>query len=184
MGFVNIRDLDVATRDEHSTVDLQAETASRTWPFSGERVAVLAELSSSLVDTWFWGTIDDPEAVFSLDVQTGLLVLDCEEALKEAKGEAVPENAENAFIVAARYTNIELQQLTIWGSNRNLLMAEESSVGMALLLEFQRPVNTEISYDDNGYQMHDMLGLVLLEVVHWPSAGKTLVCVGEKEAKF
>jgi hypothetical protein len=113
MGFVNIRDLDAARRDEHSTVDLEAETASRTCPFSGERVAVPAELSSSLVDTWFWGTIDDPEAVFSLDVQTGLLVLDGEEALKEAKGEAAPENAENAFIVAARYTNIELQQLTI-----------------------------------------------------------------------
>jgi hypothetical protein len=63
-------------------------------------------------------------------------------------------------------------------------MAEEPSVGMALLLEFQRPVNIEISYDDNGYQMHDMLGLVLLEVVHWPSAGKTSVYVGEKEAKF
>jgi len=47
-------------------------------------------------------TIDDTKPVFSWDVQTGLLLLDGEEALKEAKGEAVPENAENAFIVAAR----------------------------------------------------------------------------------
>jgi hypothetical protein len=107
MGFVNIPDLDFATRDEHSTVDLEAKTASRTCPFSGERVAVPAESSSSLVDTWFGGTVNDPEGIFSCDVQTGFPVLDGEE-LNEAKGELVPENAENAFTVAARYTNITL----------------------------------------------------------------------------
>lgn len=50
--------------------------------------------------------MDDPKPLFSWDVQTGLLSLDGEEALKEAKGEALPENAENAFIVAARFTSI------------------------------------------------------------------------------
>lgn len=103
MGIVNSRDLHASTGDEHSTVDFEAETASRAWQLSGERLIVPAESSSLLVDTWFGGTIDDPEAVFS-DVQTGLLVLDGEEALKEAKGDAVPENAENAFTVAVRYT--------------------------------------------------------------------------------
>jgi hypothetical protein len=103
MGIINIPDLDVATRDEHSTVDLEAKTALRTCPFSSE-TAVPVDLSSSQGDTWLGAAIKDPEGVFFCDIQTGLLVLDDEEVLKDAKGEVVPENAENAFTVT-RYMN-------------------------------------------------------------------------------
>jgi hypothetical protein len=102
MFFVNTRDLDLATRDEHSTVDLEARTASRACPFLGRRGALLVAFASWLTDTSLGATTVGPATSLSLDVQTGLLALDGEAARKEAKGEAVPENAENAFVVAAR----------------------------------------------------------------------------------
>jgi hypothetical protein len=62
-------------------------------------------------------------------------------------------------------------------------MEKESSVWMALLPEFQRPGNIQISFDDDGRQMHDLLGLLSSEAVHLLSAGKTWVCGEEKDVK-
>jgi len=110
---INIWYPDASGRDEHSTVDLEATRASRACSFLCKRFAVLAELSLSLADTWFEATTDDPEATFSVNVQAGLLAVDDDEALKEAKGETVPENAENAFVVAARFTHGRLKNLIV-----------------------------------------------------------------------
>jgi hypothetical protein len=58
---------------------------------------------------------DDPEALVSWNAQAGLTFLEGEAALKEAKAEVVPENAENAFAVAVRYRDIEFQPLILQG---------------------------------------------------------------------
>lgn len=74
---------------------------------------MLARLPSLLADSWLETRTDDPEALFSWNVQAGLMFLEGEAALKEAKGEVVPENAENAFAVALRCMYIELQPLIV-----------------------------------------------------------------------
>lgn len=61
MCFVNTRDLDLATRDEHSTVDLEARTASRACPLLDGGALLVA----SLTDTSFGANTVGPEISFS-----------------------------------------------------------------------------------------------------------------------